>query len=93
VIARFRVRYSVPGGQTQTPTSPREYMDLRARPESPEQVEWIHLWQRLHWIEVCPTSQEKMEQGNLEFWANRGGARVRVDNCRLQVEEVNKEMR
>jgi len=31
------------GGQTQPPTSAREYMDLRVGPGSPEQVEWSHL--------------------------------------------------
>jgi len=30
-------------GQTQPPTSPRENMDLRVGPGSPEQVEWTHL--------------------------------------------------
>jgi len=65
VVGTWRGGLSVQGGQTQPPTSPWEYMDLRAGPERPEQVEWIHLSQRLHWIEVCPTSRERMEHVNL----------------------------
>jgi len=53
------------GRQTQPPTSHWENMDLRVCPESPEQVEWTHILQRLHWIDVRPTSREKTEQGDM----------------------------
>jgi len=60
------------GGQTQPPTSPRGNIDLRAGPGSPEQVEWIHLLQRLQWILVRPTSREQTEQGYLWFFERTG---------------------
>jgi len=57
--------FAVKGGLTQPPTSPREYMDLRAGPGSAEQVELTHLLQRLHWIDVRPSSRE---QRNKDIW-------------------------
>jgi len=60
------------GVQIQLPTSPRENMDLKVCPGSPEQVEWTYLLQRLHWIEICPTSREQMEQEYLGFVRQTG---------------------
>jgi len=53
-------------------TSSQKYMDLRAGPDSLEQVEWIHLLQWLHWIEVLSTSWEQTEQGYLGFVEQTG---------------------
>jgi len=52
------------GGQTQPSTLPRENMDLRV---SSEQVEWTHILQRMHWIEVRPTSRKQTEQRYMGF--------------------------
>jgi len=59
-------------GQIKPLTSPRENMDLRVGPRSPEQVEWTHLLQRLHWSEVRPTSREQTEQGYMKFVGRTG---------------------
>jgi len=41
-------------------------------PGSPEQVEWTHLLQRLHWTEVRPTSREQTEQEYMGFVGRTG---------------------
>jgi len=60
------------GEQTKPSASPRENMDLRVGSGSPEQVEWTNLLQRLHWIEVRPTSREKTEQEYMGFVGRTG---------------------
>jgi len=48
VVGAWWGGFAVQGGQTQPPTSPQ---DLRVGPGRPEQVEWTHFLQRLHWID------------------------------------------
>jgi len=52
VVGAWWGGFAVQEGQTQPSTSPRKCMDLKAGPGCPEQVEWTHLLQQLHWIEV-----------------------------------------
>jgi len=77
------------GKQTQPPTSPRENMDQRV-PEwvqGVRSIEWTHLLQRLHWIEVRPTLREQTEQEYLVFVG--AGVKVNIAACKWEVE--NKE--
>jgi len=46
VVGAWWGGFALQGGQTQPPRSTREYLDLRAGPGSPVQVEWTHLLQR-----------------------------------------------
>jgi len=72
VVGAWWGRSAEQGGQIQPPTSPRENIDVRVGPGNPEQVEWTHLLQRLHWTEVRPTSREKTEQGYMGFVGKTG---------------------
>jgi len=51
-------------------------LDLRTLPGSLKQMEWTHLLQQLHWMEVHPTSWVQTEPGYLRVVGQTGAGPV-----------------